>query len=470
MLDCLVVCPPLSISFPHQVPRHPPLLALYMLGCLRRAKLEGAMVDLYHRGGDFGADLREATRQGARMVVLVVGDYTRPLPPSSVPTAADRLRLLLPDTPIVLAGSVTADAARQALATNPRLDAATWGESEAVVEDLARAAAAGDDWRAVPGVVSRQDGQLVTGPPHPGIADLDELPYPAWDLVDWRFYGGTAHRHRNEPFFRVVGMRGCPYGCVFCNSKNAFISRATIRKRRPQAIVDELRWLVERFGAREFQFTESVTNLDEEHVEGLCHAMLEAELGVPWTCHVRIDKTSREQLALMARAGCWNVLFGVESNDPEIIRHVSKGITPQQATDTVRWAREAGITTTASFMFGLPGETPDKARATMDFALRLDPDFAQFFTTKIYREGLIPPELGQRLPEWEYSVHDLYGPPFLPAAYDSIEQLHALRREAYRRFYTRPGYVARQLGDMLRNGEALRAVHAAGSMMKLLRR
>ena len=149
---------------------------------------------------------------------------------------------------------------------------------------------------------------------------------------------------------------------------------------------------------------------------------------------------------------------------------VHKGITRQQVADTVAWARQVGIETTASFMFGLPGEDPAAAQRTIALALELEPDYAQFFTTKMYRADAVPPSLGQRLPEWEYNPHDLYGPPYLPVAYHSLSQLHALRRQAYQRFYLRPAYLRHKLGASARPQDVLRLLQGAGAFLKILRR
>lgn len=467
MSTCLVVSPPVSITFAQAVPRHPPLQALTLAAVVRAEGYQARIADLYHLGPSFTRALDQAVDQARpSLVLLVINDYVRPLRPGCVALVADRIRALHPRIPVVLVGSRTGEEARAALSLCPSLDGASWGDAEPGAMAAARAVARGAPLGEVPELLS--PGSPGPTGPSPTL-DLDSLPYPAWDAVDPGFYQTQAHRRRRLPCFRLLAARGCAHRCGFCH-RQGLAQWGPVRQRHPDRIVDEIRWLVGTFGARDIQFTDTNATFRPSWLLELCGALRRARLDVSWSCHVRVDGTSPELFREMARAGCWNVLFGAEAGREDLLDAVDKRIRPGQVQDTVRWARDAGIETTASFLFGLPGETPDKARDTIRFALDLEPDFAQFFTTKIFpADHGIPLELGQRLPEWRFQPPDIAGPPFLPVGYGSILEVEAMRDQAYRAFYLRPRALLRQGARLRDPADALRLVQGARALFKVAR-
>jgi len=443
--------------------------ALYVAAVLERAGSEPVLVDLYHRGPAFTRALRdEAGEQTPTVALVVLNDYTRPLPPHSAKLAVDALRMRFSDTPIVAVGLRSPSQARALLARIPSLTAAAWGDAEPTALATWEALAGGGDLDGVAGLCWRDGEEIAENPPAPLIDDLDSLPFPAWHLVDWRFYSGAAHRHRFVPFFRVMAQRGCPYQCSFCG-KDGMAQHGPVRTRSVSDVMAELELLVERYGAREIQFVETISILAPGWMDELCEALQASSLDLAWSCHVRANLTDPAQLERMAAAGCWNVLFGVETGSPELLDGIRKKIDLEQAKGTVRWARAAGIETTASFMFGHPGETPALAQQTIDFAVELDPDYAQFFTTKLHGDASVPPETGQLMAEWVYHAHDIYGPPLLPVAYRDLAELEALQKRAYRRFYLRPRTVLRHLARIRSWNAIKRLLLGALSLLKVTR-
>ena len=428
-----------------------------------------AVVDLYHRGAAFTAALaEEAGTEPPRLALLVLNDYTRPLPPHSLALAADAVRVRFPDSCVVAVGARSSAQARALLASIPALDAASFGDAEPPALAAHQALAAGDGLAEVAGLCWRDGEALVENEPAQPVEDLDSLPFPAWHLVDWKFYSGAAHRHRFVPFFRVMAQRGCPYSCTFCG-RDGMAQYGSVRTRSVESVVAELCLLVERYGAREIQFVETISIYAQGWMDAFCEALSASDLDLAWSCHVRANLVDPEQLKRMAAAGCWNVLFGVETGNEALLVDIDKQIDLQQAKDTVRWARQAGSETTASFMFGHPGETPERAEETIRFAIDLDPDYAQFFTTKLHGAHRVDPAVGQLMAEWVYHPHDIYGPPLLPVAYRDLAQLEALQKRAYRRFYLRLHTVLRHLGR-IRSWNAIKRLLLGGlSLLKITR-
>lgn len=159
----------------------------------------------------------------------------------------------------------------------------------------------------------------------------------------------------------------------------------------------------------------------------------------------RVDRVDGPILKKMARAGCWNILYGVESGNQELLDSTQKDITLPQAMATFALTREAGIESTATFMLGLPGETPEMGRRTIEFAKRLNPDYAGFFVHKRHLNGM---EGGRVTSEWDFSPYDIRGPVFVPDGYSCARELLDLQRQAYREFYLRPAYILRQIAKI----------------------
>ena len=185
--------------------------------------------------------------------------------------------------------------------------------------------------------------------------------------------------------------------------------------------------------------------------------------GLPWTCETRVDRVDKETLKLMARAGCWKIGYGVESGNQELLNTIKKGITLDQARQAVKWTKDSGIEVGLSFMLALPGETPEKARQTIEFAKELDPDYSQFCITTPYPGT----ELYEKAKEYgtliqDFSAYTIWNPVFVPKGYRGQDEVLKMQRGAFRAFYYRPSYIAKRLlkirsiGDLKRNIEGQR--------------
>jgi len=423
------------------------LLGLYIAAGLKRAGWDVSVQDLYHSGKAWEHMLSSAGTADAAVVVW--RDYDRPLPESSLEAVLPAVRRL---TAQVLVAGTSSEHESEELARLPGVTACFHELPEVSIPRWLEAGA---------------EGREATGRPS-GPVDIDSIPMPAWELADLAAYSTpVAHRHKFAPVLPVLAIRGCPHKCVFCD-KAGFAASRTVAMRSPGRVIEEIELLVSRVGAREIQFCEPVFNLDKAWVLDLCHRLECMQRPVPWSCHVRIDRLDREMLAAMARAGCWNVLFGIESGDDTIRGAANKEFGLDRARDVIGWCRELDIETTASFVLGLPGDTPGSVRKTIGAALDLSPDYAQFFLHKANVES--PLNDGDRiLDEWDFSVHDIPGRPYLPAAFASLHDLTLLKKEAYRKFYLRPGYVLSRLRRLTGPSELLRLAAGMRALVRIAR-
>lgn len=319
------------------------------------------------------------------------------------------------------------------------LDAGLMGEAEAVIGDLAAVLEAGRSPATVPGILVRSgSGMARTGPPRL-VEAVDDLPYPARDLMDNRLYTLPSGR----PLATIHVARGCPCSCIYCLTP--VLSGRRLRTRSVGGIIGEISECVERHGIRDYFFRADTFTLDREFVISLCQGILSANLKIRWVANSRADTLDRERLELMRKAGCWLVALGLESGSDESLRRMGKGTTAARGREAVAAIRAAGLKSLSFFMIGFPWETEADILQTMDYALDLDCDFAEVHIacpypgTELYRmaaaAGLIREGAGG----------NYFSRPPAGTASLSRERLLELRALFLKRLYRRPKYVLRTL-------------------------
>ncbi|MBI2118364.1 MAG: cobalamin B12-binding domain-containing protein [Elusimicrobia bacterium] len=274
------------------------------------------------------------------------------------------------------------------------------------------------------------------------VKNLDDLPFPARHLINLNRYTALPNNYKRTPnSIHVVTSRGCPYPCTFC-----FDAKSGFRQRSIPHVMDELRHLKKKYGAVEIAFWDDTFTVNRKWVIEFCETMIREKMNMIWGCYSRLNLVDAELLKKMKEAGCWTMFFGIESGDQELLDNIKKLMTVKQLKEKVRLVQSFGIEIRGSFMVGMPGETPEKARKTIDFAIDLDPDYAQFSITTPYPGT----ELYKEVSKWgtlseEYSEFHGWSPVFVPKGYKSAEELKAINREAFEKFYFRPKFILKKL-------------------------
>jgi len=329
-------------------------------------------------------------------------------------------------------------------------DAAVHREGEHTAVEIVAAWAAGRSAAGIAGTTVRVGDDLVRGPVRELRNDLDDWPFPDWNLLPYHQYSllplGTIAR----PIVSVIAGRGCPFKCSYCALEN---QGKTYRRRSAANVVDEIQRNVEVYGVRQVGFMDPIFPLGDRHAIDFSREMVRRGLHdqVIWLSELRTDLLSREALAWMKKAGCRRLVFGIESGDDELLRSVNKNNSASRSRQTVQWCRELGITTVGLFMIGLPGETPAQTRATIDYACSLELDFAKFAITvpfpgsELYAQMVADGRLNRR--DWDAftTMNPDIATICVASEVQSPEQLLAALREATLRFYMRPRMIARQL-------------------------
>jgi len=205
--------------------------------------------------------------------------------------------------------------------------------------------------------------------------NLDSLPVPDYDLVDLRRFCGVWPCAA-VPALYTMASRGCPYQCTFCNKS---VWGKTIRYRRPEVVVDEVEYLVRKYGAQEVYFQDDTFNANLPWASEIFSLIIKRGLNrhtiYRMPCRANKKLITREFLELARRAGMWFVFYGVESGNEELLESMNKGITLDEFRRAFKLTREAGIKFNASFILGMPGETRKTVEETKEFVKETKPDY-----------------------------------------------------------------------------------------------
>ncbi|MGD0900265.1 MAG: radical SAM protein [Thermoguttaceae bacterium] len=294
--------------------------------------------------------------------------------------------------------------------------------------------------RGIPGVYSIEDEYLGRTPDEKGETcdDLDALPFPDWEQIDPNGYPPAPHGAivKNFPIGVITTTRGCPYECTFCASPRFYGRR--MRSRTPENVVDEIQYLVERFGVKEIHFEDDNLTFRREHVEQICRLMIERRLKVSWACPngIRADKVDEALIRLMKQSGCYYFAYGIESANPQILRNIKKHEVIQTMDRAIRLGARLGISCQGFFIFGLPGETSETIEETTSFAARSKLARAQFLVLDVLPGSELWETLsGQFQPDWTKNSYK--EPEWIPPGL-SRDQLKKAQSQAFRRFYLNP--------------------------------
>lgn len=366
-----------------------------------------------------------------------------------------RIRKVAPEALIVAGGPHASGCPNRVLTDYPDADFAIAGEGEesfrCLLEAVDTHGKESEAVRRVPGLVYRRDGNTHVTPQQCND-QLDPLGIPAWDLVDPRRYDGMENLWVFNERQRVVAplsvVRGCPYTCKFCSAHT--IMGRTPRFRSIPLVMRELRMLHDEYGVREFHIVDDFFAADRNYALEFCEALRREGLGMTWCLPmgIRMDAVSRKLLRALEDAGCYGASLGLECGSQRVLEFIGKRMTVDLARERVLLIKdETRWLLHGFFMLGLPTETRAEIEATIAFADSLPLDSASFSIFRLHEgtelhgwvreNGALSPEEFDRLEGEEMG--------FAPEGM-TPEEVVALRRKAYLRFYSRPGRMARLLG------------------------
>ncbi len=274
-----------------------------------------------------------------------------------------------PQALTIMGGPHASMAAEDTLTHIAALDVVVRGEGELTMLELCRALENNKDLsvlKQIAGISFRLDGQVFSNPARPPIADLDSLPYPAFHLIPFKKYNFKIEvpgQGRLEAA-NMMTSRGCPFNCNFCATPVNW-GRA-VRARSPLHVVDEIEFLIEKYGARVIYFYDDTFNLSHRRMEEISSLIIERRLPIFWCCEVRMDLMTKPLLAKMKEAGLFQISFGLEAGSERVRNEIiNKKIKLEDFFNLVSWCQELEVIPNVFFIFSHPTETWEEAQETI---------------------------------------------------------------------------------------------------------
>lgn len=269
------------------------------------------------------------------------------------------------------------------------------------------------------------------------VKDLDTLPFPDWGQINPNWYSKAPHGAvvKNFPVGVILTTRGCPYSCSFCASP-AFYEHK-IRFRSPRNVVQEIRYLTNKFGVKEIHFEDDNLTFKREHILEICQLILKQNIKITWACPngIRADKIDANLLSLMKKSGCYHLAYGIESANQKILDNTHKKISIGKIKESIRIANRLGISSQGFFIFGLPGETLETIKESISLAKETKLTRAQFLLLDILPGSELWETLrGQFTPNW--GKNSFKEPEWVPNGLTKAQLMQA-QTKAFRQFYFR---------------------------------
>lgn len=311
----------------------------------------------------------------------------------------------------------------------------------------------------IKGIAWREGKEIILNSPRPFIKHLDDLPIPKHELLPLAKYRMPLIK---GPFTFIVTSRGCPAGCIYCIKHVSY--QYSVRLRSPTLLIEEMQ-LLKSLDIHSIHMYADLFTVNRDQVFELCNLMISENLDIHWTCNSRVDYVDQEILALMGKAGCGWISWGIESGNEQILRHARKGAYPDKTERALDWSRQAGIKNWGYFIIGLPGETDDTVRQTIDFAKRLPLDIALFhvaapypgtpFFFEVVENGWFRP--GTRWEQVDMDQETVLDYPGMPA-----ERLLYWQKRAFREWALRPGPMMTYLKMLFSDPTTFKSAWNAG--------
>jgi radical SAM superfamily enzyme YgiQ (UPF0313 family) len=414
----------------------PPMDLAYMAALLETAGHDCRIRDFAAADGDW-SDVEAELDSFAPEVVVVSTTSTTIAEDMTICGMAKERR---PDVLTIVKGGFLYVEDRQVLERFAELDIAIRKEAEYFIADVVDT----DDLATVRGITHRRGNQIVRNPDPTTRFDLDRLPIPARHLLDHRLY---SRPDTGLPLTVVLGGKGCSADCIYCSGKP--FTGSMVRNRDPVAVADEMAHCVDEYDIRDFLIQTDNISHDKRWVLTLCRRLVELEVGAQWGCTSRVDTLDAEILDWMRRAGCWVISLGIESGSEEILRRAKKGVTIDQIRTGVALCRDAGVRTFLYFVIGLPWESADTVRQTIDLAKQLDGDYYEFHLAYPFpKTELHQIAFAEGLTNHELIEQGTYANPAMRSFHLSRRELARWRRRALLEVYFRPAYLRRLMTNI----------------------
>jgi len=426
---------------------YPPLSLLQGAGSLRQAGFDVKVVD----ANGFNLKLEHIGRvlssyQPHLVVARMAFDCQEEdlkvlqLAKATVPSCVTAIRnKIISEAPFIL----------EPITARPEVDLFLMGELDVILPTLAKSLESqltfegtlpshSEEWYSeIPGLAYTTPKSGFKKTPPAQLMNVDFAPFPAYDLLP-----SIAPYHTGvfqKDFAMIQTSRGCPFGCSFC--------AYALEKYRPRDhhhVTEELKWLKTTFGVKNVLFFDDLLALNSDRTADLAHQLIKDEVNLEWVCCTRANLTDVPSLKTMRQSGCRELAVGIESGSEVILNNINKGVTKDDIRACAKACKEADILFYGMTIVGLPGETRETWRETIDFIKEIDPFYTQFcFSTPFPNTDMYPwYEKHNCLNHKDWSQYSPLAPvPVVRTEALTSQDLVELRQQAYREVLFRPKYL-----------------------------
>jgi magnesium-protoporphyrin IX monomethyl ester (oxidative) cyclase len=343
-------------------PSVPPLGLFYVATALKSAGHEVTILDLNverQEGQDKLEFLLKDQQFGLVGVSSLITQYKK------VKILGKLIKSIAPNTPLIMGGAGATSIANLYL-EHCFADVVCLGEGEDTIVELADLISNKKSYCDCQGIAYKgNDGEAVTTSMRPLIEDVDSITFPDFSMCEKidTYIENYLFRHGKRRGISVLTTRGCPNRCVYCMCNFG----RKLRTRSLDNIFQEINLLVDKYKIEHVHFLDDTFMIVKDYCIKLSARMKKEFPGLTWSANARANMVSQENLKFMADNNCISLAYGIESGSPKILKYMKKNFTTKHASNAIKWTREAGINLRAYFMIGMPCETEETIRESVQF-------------------------------------------------------------------------------------------------------
>ena len=277
----------------------------------------------------------------------------------------------------VLGGCHATALPQESMQDCPEIDVVCTGEGEEVLLDMANK----KPLNSIKGIIYRLDNNLIQNKKRPLIENIDNLPYPAWHLLDKDFYfskNSTLIRGFMLKGTTIITTRGCPYKCSFCQSSTLLKANPgkSVRFHSVERVISEIEYLIDKYQIEGLVFNDDMFSLQRKRVLDICNQLIKKGINkkLKFAINLRVDSVDEELLKVLKEAGCVRVIYGCESGSEKTLKNMNKKTSVKKNIHAIQLSKKNKITCEANIIIGLPGETRADFLNTIQFLKKARPD------------------------------------------------------------------------------------------------